>query len=496
MRKSILLALVLMVALVAVPAFASVQNVKVSGDVDSTYIYRDNFDLGANTVGDENQSLFITQTRLRVDADLTDQVSATVALINERPWNVDTASSSDIDLNLAYVTLREMLYSPLTVVAGRQNFSYGNSFIVDSAGTNNVAPADSGIATVAGDLTKQTALDAIRMIFDYNPLTLEVLYSKLNAGVTTLIPNGSNDDSNLYGVNATYELGDSMNTQIETYFFARINKSPQYSFDGNGNPQESASKADTLYVPGLRASADVLDGLNIQGELAWQRGNRVAATTSVGNNGLAVQNEKREAMAAQVIANYQVPKDVLPDAISEYSPALQYVYTYVSGDSNPNDRGSNNVAGVQNSTNKYTGWDPLLENQGAGKIYNAIFNLTNANIHSVALSAKPIEDVTTKLTWTGLWLDKKIDSNNGTQALVQPDGTNTANLQLDTGNKDVGYEIDFDTMYDYTEDVQFGASLGWFVPGDLFRGDIPSPNNVNGNDKMASQVLIHGIVNF
>ena len=121
MRKSILVAVVLMVALVAVPAFASVQNVKVSGSIDTTYLFRDNFDLGADVIGDEQQSLFITQTTLQVDADLTDQVSATVALINERAWDQaeGTADDTDVDLNLAYVTLREMLYSPLTVVVGR-----------------------------------------------------------------------------------------------------------------------------------------------------------------------------------------------------------------------------------------------------------------------------------------------------------------------------------------------------------------------------------------
>ena len=90
----------------------------------------------------------------------------------------DPAVGSDIDLHLAYVTLREMLYSPLTVVVGRQAFHYGNSFIVDAGGTNNSAPLDSGLNSVAEDLTKQTAQDAIRFIFDYEPLSVEFLVSK------------------------------------------------------------------------------------------------------------------------------------------------------------------------------------------------------------------------------------------------------------------------------------------------------------------------------
>jgi hypothetical protein len=380
-----------------------------------------------------------------------------------------------------------MLYSPLTVVVGRQAFSYGNSFVIDSAGTNNSAPADSALNGVAEDLTKQTVQDAIRLIFDYDPLTVELLYSKINANTLTSVPD-DRDDIDLYGVNTTYELGDDMNTQVEAYFFSRIDKSTNSAFTGV-TAGAGGSKSDTVYMPGLRASADVLDGLNIQGEVAWQRGNRVATTAT------SVDNEKREAYAAQFIANYQVPADILPDALETYSPVLGYVYTYVSGDSNPNDRGSDDVAGVQASTNRFTAWDPMFENQGGGTIYNTLFNLSNMHIHSVSLQANPMEDVTTKVTWSNLTLDNKIDANNGTLALIRPDtgaaaGTNSL---LNTNKKGLGNEIDWETTYDYTEDVQLGANLGWFIPGDLFRGDRPG---VNGNDKTASQVIVHGNVNF
>src|SRR3990167_6252914 len=111
--KKVLLAVSMLATLVAMPAFAAVQNIKVGGDIDSTYVYRDRFDLNGRNGGATQfgQKLFITQTRLRVDADLSDNVSATVVLLNERPWdeesNANTNDSTDIDLNLAYVKLRE-----------------------------------------------------------------------------------------------------------------------------------------------------------------------------------------------------------------------------------------------------------------------------------------------------------------------------------------------------------------------------------------------------
>ncbi len=486
-----MLAVVLMVALVAVPAFASVQNVKISGDVDTTYLFRDNFDLGQSTglnLEDTSQHLFFTQTRLRVDADLTDQVSATVALINERVWEADPGDRSDVSLNLAYVTLREMLYSPLTVIVGRQVFSYGNSLVMDATGANNLSPTDSTLDNIAEDMTKQTALDAIRLVFDYNPLTLELLYSKVDTGTAGASADVVTDDVDLYGANATYELGDDLNTQIEAYFFARIDKST----NANG---DFGSKSDTIYLPGLRASADVLDGLNIQGEIAWQRGNRVASTDAVAND-----NEQRDAMAAQVISNYQIPNDILPDVLEEYNPAVKYIYTYVSGDSNPEDISSEDVAGPQASANRHTAWDPFFENQHGGTIYNSLFDLTNAHIHAVSLTANPIEDVTTTVTWTGLWLDKQIDdgaSSDSVWDLRQP-GTVLGLLEADVNRStEIGYEIDIETTYDYTEDVQIGASMGWFIPGDVFLGvDGTSGAQTPGNDSIASQAMVHGIVNF
>src|SRR5690349_16858199 len=129
MRNKVLLAVAL-VALVASPAFAAVQNVKVSGDIDSTYINRSHFGLGVKDASGQekaglvDQSAVITQTRLRVDADLSDNVSTTVGLINERAWDAEGATDTNVQLYLAYATLREFLYSPLTVSVGRQVFNY------------------------------------------------------------------------------------------------------------------------------------------------------------------------------------------------------------------------------------------------------------------------------------------------------------------------------------------------------------------------------------
>ncbi len=453
----------LAVALMAMPASASVQNIKLSGDVDSTWLVRDQFDLGAqgSVTNDKQfyQNLLLTQTRLRVDADLTDNVSATIAMINERAWGTDDETANgnnDIDINLAYVTLREMLYSPLTVIIGRQNFAYGNSFVVDSAGTNNEVSVG-GLKGVAEDLTKRTALDAVRMVFDYSPLTIDIVAAKYDAN--TLVGVGSQDDDiDIFGINANWELGDDLGTVLEGYFWSKIDQSVKDDAIGN--------KADTVYMPGIRMETNLLDGLWLSGELAFQFG--------IKSYGVQDIVAEREAAGAQIIANYMVPFE----STKAWSPVLTTAYSYYSGDSDPSDL-----------TDVYEAWDPVLENQGGGKIFNTLFNATNCHVVKVRGAIVPMEDLTAAFEWNGLWLDKPLADTDGdgltSLTLMQPDD-NDISVSTDT-DKHIGDDLSLELVYDYTEDVKIGASYGWFFPGTMFTSD---------NDQVASQLMLNAIVNF
>ena len=471
--KKVLLATMLLVTLVAMPAFAAVQNIKVSGNIDSSFVYRDRFDLteDSSTHRTEFEQRFLmTQTRLRVDADLSDNVAATVALINERAWGTENQVSNDtaLDLYLSYVTLREMLYSPMTVTIGRQQFKYGNSFIIGAAGPNNSATGP--LQNVAGDLTMRTSYDGAKFVFDYKPLTIDVFGAKVNANNLKGAGSGAahNDDVDLYGINANYQLGDAMNTTLEGYLFTKIDNSVRTSV---------GAKADRVYTPGLRASTNPIKGWNVQGEVAMQRGSK-----AIGSG----DNIQRDAMAAQVISNYLIPFE----KVSKYKPSIQGVYTWVTGDTNPD----NTTYSQQASSNKFTGWDPMFEDQSGGKIYNALFNLTNDHIVELSGQFSPIEDVMAKFSWTGMWLDKEFETasggrkyGNGTfTGLVQPDSSTVS--EKVTTNLDLGHELDADLTYDYTEDVQFGLSLGWFFPGNAFYSDF--------NQKTAKQAIAHVGVAF
>jgi len=466
MTKRILLA-VFAVALIATPALAAVQSVRVGAEVDSTYLYRRGFDFDNSSASPLYQSLFITQTTVQIDGDLTEKVAATVGLINERVWTSEqTSASTDIDLYLAYITLKEILDSPLTLIIGKQDFRYGNSFIFDTAGTNNVAPGDSGLRAIANDLTKQTTLDAVRAILDYNPLTVDLVFAVIAPGSTSLSDHET--QHYLYGTNANYQLGDDMDSEVEAYFWYKVNRgAAAYEVGRSGDE-------DVIKVVGIRGSTNPIEGLNLQAEFAYQGGKKVTDVAAAA----ADYVRQRKAYAIQGIVNYQLP------VLKEYKPLAQYVYTKVTGDTDLDNAGQTNE--------EYTGWDPFFESQGGGTIYNTLFDLTNAHIHSAMLQATPMEDVTTKLTLTTIFLEAPLHVGQAI-ALRQPDDTGSAAETFSVvkhKSSHLGKEVDFELLYDYTEDVQFGLNMGWFFPGALFR---PSGTD---HATAAKQVLVNVDVAF
>jgi hypothetical protein len=490
-----LLVAALMVVLASPAAFAAIQNVKVSGDITTSWIGDESLDLGATAgapaaipTGQKEQNVFVTQTRLRVDADLSDNVSTTVGLINERAWNAENgATNSDLDTNvqlyLASITLRELLYSPLTVQIGRQVFNYGNGFILGDGGPINAATGN--LAGIYADINERTAYDGVTATLDYKPLTISLIYFKNGQNVNSISGNfvsNPEQSSDVFGYNANYQLSDPWSTVIEQYGFARINGSGFTSTlagaANGGDTITGEGKGNTLYVPGLRASTNPTKSLNIQAEAAWELG-----SIDVQNPGAntAVEAEHRDAYAGQLMATYSLP------ILDKYKPSVNASYTYVSGDKNSaTDYAADHVSSAKN----YSAWDEFNTIQGAGTIYRAIFPLSNENIIAVGASANPLEDVTTAVTWSGLWAVDPYTNAGGTNynplTLIQPDGS-TVTSTVNHNGYWLGNETDLNLTYNYTEDVTFGVSVGWFVPGDVF---------TNKDNETASQAIANVGVKF
>jgi len=502
-----LLVAALMVVL-ASPAFAAIQNVKVSGDITTTWVDRSNFDLGlfdsveagktddsaipsdSNKYGLVKQNVFITQTRLRVDADLSDNVSTTVGLINERAWNAEntpggatgTSTTANLDTNvqlyLASVTLREFLYSPLSVTVGRQVFSYGNGLVIGNGPGNQ---STGNLQYIDQDLTERTSEDGVRAVLDYKPLTIDLIYFK-NAQTNNSLQGlyGSNDgSSDVFGYNANYQLSDPMSTVVEQYLFARVN-GDNYALEGPGGTV-AADKGDTLYVPGLRASTNPIKGLNVQGEVAWQLGQHPVTS------GSAQEAEHRDAMAAQFLASYSLP------VLDKYKPTVNASYTYLSGDKDVTV--NDNISGNPKIAKTDSAWDPFSGAMAAGTIWQSLYPLTNLNILSAGASVNPLEDVTVAATWSDLWAADSYSAQNPL-AIYQPDeGTQLLYPDTKPGRRGLGNEYDVNVTYNYTEDVTFGVSLGWYVPGSAFEGVSTSGTGLS-NKATASQAMANLAVKF
>ncbi len=124
----------------ALPAYAETQSVKISGDITVHAIARDNFDLdsqrgtgqdfptgaGAPPTGMSDEQFIMSIVEVQIDADLTDNVSTVIRIVNQRNWGdsdyktlVDDANPQisyatvghdllDLGVDLAYVQIKEL----------------------------------------------------------------------------------------------------------------------------------------------------------------------------------------------------------------------------------------------------------------------------------------------------------------------------------------------------------------------------------------------------
>jgi hypothetical protein len=476
------LILVLAIALVVCSmssAFAAVQNIKVSGDILMRAIDRQNFTL--NEADKYHVSGFTSQTRVRFDADLTDNVSACVRLLNERSWGNDnggnlmggpgimatpiTTTGDEVVVDLAYVSLKEFLYSPLSFTIGRQELRFGNALIIGDVDTNSPRADFIPYANewqIPWDLSLRKSFDAVRATLNYEPLVVDVIYAKINendvwwgtvgpAGIFGLTPAEKND-VDLYGVNASYDMSAlGFKGTTDLYWFSKINR-----WGSANNPLilppplgPQTLKKDSVNTIGFLTRGQIVNNLTSSLEAAFQFGN--SAWDGINN-----ANAKRRAWALQVTANYDL-KDV--KTIGKYSPEVGAIYGILSGDKKVN--------------NRNTMWDPMFEDQTINNIANAILPHTNSQYIALKASFKPMEDVTVSGVWGYylLWVKDQAGFLPSTYGPLLPPpafGPPGFYALSDNNDKYLGQALDITTTYDYTEDVQFGMTLGYFNPGTAF----------------------------
>nr|MBU1327825.1 alginate export family protein [Candidatus Omnitrophota bacterium] len=442
-----LMSVLAIVALIAVPAFAEVQNVKVSGDIDSKMITRSNYDFinGNNT---DTDTWFNTATRVQIDADLTDNVSTCVRLLNERDWDMEPAAGTNatpgdtaISLDLASVKLKEMFYAPLTLTIGRQLLRFGSGLVVGDPDSNDTSI---NAAIEARDLSARKSFDAIRATLDYNPLVIDVIFAKISANtIGGSATTGKNrDDQDLVGINAAYKF-DKYNSEMEAYMFANNTR------QGNANLESHS-----IYTYGVRGSLEPISKLVVDAELATQQGDFRAAGITLDRSAWAAD------LGAQLAIDYK------------WSPKVAARYSYRSGQKQGGNDADDDTTGVS----KYKAWDTSFEDQTHGIVANSIFDNNNDGVDSngstinLMASVVPLQDLTVALDYYYFLLAQKwTDLDNVTR------NTTTAGAYAVRDDKNLGQEVDLSLGYDYTEDVKLGLTAGYFLPGKTFLKDNNDP---------------------
>ncbi|MFN7170080.1 MAG: alginate export family protein, partial [Candidatus Omnitrophota bacterium] len=386
-KLTLFLALAMLVGFV-LPAFAEVQNVKVSGDISILGIYRDEYDLddraGSGSDASDDHGFYASITRLRVDADLTDNVQATVRLLNERTWDTESAESTDVDLDLAYITLKEMLYSPLTLILGRQNLKFGTGLIVGDPDTNAGVGVGGLNGTMAEDLSARKAFDALRATLDYAPWTIDLILAKIDETEAAYGATPEGEDEDLYGVNVGYKFG-AYNAEAEAYFFA---KDSDTEISSIGGTTVNLTQGGDIYNFGLRGSVEPIKGLALSGEVALQRGD---AQESGGTS------RDQKAWALDLDGSYTWDVD--------FAPSIGLGYSFRSGEESGN-------------SGDFEAWNPMYEDQTNGIVADYIFSGVNGGVNSNAQiikvygSIKPTKDITLAAKYYNYRLDEKLVSSD------------------------------------------------------------------------------------
>lgn len=417
---------------------AEVQNIKVGGDIQVYAVTEDDLDLDSSGIstGDTpvGEGEYITSyARLYLSADLTDNVAAYIRLLSERDWGDDatalgTAAPNagvlnpnanrtdlDVELDLAYVTFKDVLGYPLTLTIGRQELFYGEGFLIADGEVNSYD------GSFEYDLKK--SFDAIKASFDLKPFTLDLFTAKFIEGVT------SNTDADLYGVNLTYDYLDQATFDVGFFATSYHPELVTNVITGTANAAD-----DDLYAISFRGEGEplpqLIPGLFVKGELVYEWGDKLEGTTQ----------SDRDAWGGYGGLEY------LLDFYME--PYIKTNLVIMTGDKTYGD-------------SKYQKFEPLF----SGEVYGLIANdrdllglnevtrasrsdltgeaITNMRIFSLGGGIKPTESTKIDFTWYSYDVQNKWVNASG-------DG--------------FGDEIDITFDYDYTEDVRLGLTIAVFNP--------------------------------
>jgi len=202
----------------------------------------------------------LLRTRIGLEARPGDHVRLFAQLQDARTFGQEASTAANanaIALRQGWAEVHDVGGVPFALRIGRMELSYGDQRLVGAFGWDNVGRAFDGV--LARSRLGDFAVDAF--------------YTRLHADPWNDFARSPGDDfAGLYG-----RWSPSAALQLDAYVFALYDRGGRVDSDGDGVPDTDRlpdGEDLQIYTPGLRVDALPARGLHLNGEFAWQTGNR------------------------------------------------------------------------------------------------------------------------------------------------------------------------------------------------------------------------------
>jgi hypothetical protein len=512
--------LVLAIAMLAIslPAVAELQNVTVGGEIriranyytstysDTAEISWPNFFLPARPIGGFFGNNVVTifdwsdkgndfdnveqRTRLNVNADFTDEVSAFIELDSYDVWGEDFQSnyitgadfnddsSTDVEVYQAYIQAQEMWGTPLQLRVGRQELEFGNEWLV---GTNDTAAGFPGLS-----------FDAVRLTYATDMFSVDAWAAKLNE-VGAFEEDG---DTDFYGVYGSYTGME--NISIDAYWMllrdaASINDTantflPEWIENWLGIDDYDPTY---LHTVGLRG-AGTIDAFDFNAEVAYQFGDADSIGSTFAPFTYGDDDAEFDAWGGNLEVGYTFDMN--------YKPRVYIGGAYFGGE--------------DNRDLSFFEWLNPFDMPEASVSFNRLFSnweyteffentdLSNAWVARAGVSASPVESVDLLLAVSYFQSLENFDAPRymkigNFRVPLNP----TWSFWTEENDDYIGTEVGLYATYHYSEDLTFNA--GWahlFVGEGLEEGNFNAANGLlftggTGSDD-ADYLFLESILRF
>jgi len=474
--KKIILSLAAGAALGTVPALSSAAtDVNFSGDIIIRPFYRDNQRDFDNATQDQKK--FTTErARLKANIKVDQDISAVLELMHFRKWgaadpnrvidgNQVAAVSDDnwMDLNQAYIEVKKLFDTNVTMKVGRQEMAYGDQRLIGNTNFWSTYPLP-------------RAYDALKFSAKYETFDVDAWYATVTErqlgalqGTTATAATDMNSDRAFTGIWAT--LKNVPNHTVDLYLLnmddGGYNAAGGLStYQGSGLPPNFGhfpyffNTATGAAGGALLGTASQTKVHNWGGRLKGKSGNLDYTVELNKQNGkFGGDSANIDATGGAATVGYTMPEAMGLRLVGEY--------VFASGDDTP-------YAGNHKTFFQFT---PAPHGKLGAQDLVAFQNIKALRLGG-AFNAK--KNLKISLDYWDFKLDKAQDYWYGSNGISTRGSTIGAGAEGLLADKNVGSEVDITADYNYSPALSFQAGYSLFNPGSGIKNAVVGAAAVQG----------------